>query len=244
MTKENIIEEIIIGYRQTIASRYQYQNIKANFELPKTITKVTVDELRHYFLDYIYPDFEKRQELNAAFESLDDYIKHPHKLFGILKDAFKLVFKYGRHLPKILSAGLDAMKTFQAATKFENNMVTEAIKNKIEAPYVAEKIDALIKLLSREEIDQFIASSETLFDILHDRALIKKIKEVLLYLILMMKKKPQTYSQNQIKGLEIGYELIIEGDKLFTKLSAEDQKNFVHLITEIETRNLDRIFEF
>ena len=241
--KQQTLQQIIQAYRNTISLRYQYQNIKANFELPASISEETVDELRDYFLNYIYPEHQKREELNAAFDSLDDYIKHPHKLVAILKDAFKLVFKYGRHLPKILRAGLDAMKTFQAATKFENNMVNEAIKNNIEAPFDAHKIDALIRLLSREEIDQFIASSETLFDILHDRPLIIKIKEVMHYLILMMKKKPQTYSQNQIKGLEIGFELITEGDKLFKKLSQENQQNLVHLITKIEKNNLERIFK-
>jgi hypothetical protein len=190
----------------------------------------------------MYPTLDKRVELNKAFDSLDDYIKHPQKLLRILLEAAKIIFKYGRHLPKILNAGLDAMKTFKAATNFENTMVDEAIKNKIKAPYDSAKIDALLKLLSRKEIEKFIESSQTLFEILHDKNLIKKIKEVIQFLISAMQKNPKTYSQSQIKGLEVGLEMITEGDLLFNRLSEEDQHKFVKLITAIERDTLNHIF--
>jgi hypothetical protein len=242
MTKEKVLAEIIEGYRKTISQRYQYQQIKETYGIPETIIEDTVNQLREYFLNYMYPTIDKRVELNEAFDSLDDYIKHPQKLLRILLDAVKLVFKYGRHLPKILQAGLKAMKTFKDATNFENNLVNEAIKNKIEAPYDLAKIDGLIKLLSRNEIDDFIESSKSLFEILHDKSLIKKIKEVIKHLILAMQKNSTSYSQSQIKGLEIGLEMITEGDALFNKLSKEDQQNLIKLITDIETDNLNHVF--
>lgn len=242
MTKEKILEEIIEGYRKTISQRYQYQKIKETYGIPATIDENTVNQLREYFLNYMYPTNDKRKELNEAFDSLDDYIKHPQKLLRILLDAVKLIFRYGRHLPKILQAGLNAMKTFKDATNFENNLVDEAIKNKIEAPYDLAKIDGLIKLLSRNEIDKFIESSKSLFEILHDKSLIKKIKEVIKHLIAAMQQNPTSYSQSQIRGLEIGLEMIIEGDALFNKLSKKDQQNLIKLITDIETDNLNHIF--
>lgn len=242
MTREKILEEIIEGYRNTISQRYQYQYIKETYGIPATIDEATVNQLREYFLNYMYPTLDKRKELNEAFDSLDDFIKHPQNLLRILLDAVKLIFKYGRHLPKILQAGLNAMKTFKAATNFENNLVDEAIKNKIEAPYDLEKIDGLIKLLSRKEIDKFIESSKSLFEILHDKSLIKKIIEVIKHLISAMKKNSTLYSKSQIKGLEIGLEMIVEGDALFNKLSKEDQQNLITLITDIETDNLNHIF--
>jgi hypothetical protein len=242
MTKEKVLEEIIEGYRNTVSQRYQYQRIKDSYGLPETIDEDTVNQLRLYFLNYMYPTHDKRSELNQAFDSLEDYIKHPQKLLRILLEAAKIIFKYGRHLPKILTAGLSAMKTFKAATNFENNLVAEAIKNKIEAPYDAAKISALLKLLSREEIEKFIESSQALFEILHDKILIKKIKEVIQHLITAMRKNTTVYSQNQIKGLEIGLEMITEGDAIFNRLTKEDQQNLVKLITDIERDHLDHIF--
>ena len=242
MVREKILEEIIEGYRNTIYQRYQYQNIKDKYGIPKSINEETVNQLRNYFLNYMYPEYYVRVELNEAFKSLDNYIKHPKKLLRILLDAAKLIFRYGRHLPKILNSGLNGMKTFKAATNFENNLVDEAIKNKIEGPYNLSKIDALIKLLSRKEIENFIEISQSLFEILHDRILIEKIKEVIQYLILVMREKEESYSLSQIKGLEIGLEMINEGYELFNRLTEEDQQKLVNLITEIEKDKLEHIF--
>lgn len=242
MTRDKILEDIIEGYRNSIYQRYQYQNIKDTYGIPESINEETVNQLRNYFLNYMYPEYNKRAELNDAFKSLDNYIKHPQKLLRILLDAAKLIFHFGRHLPKILNSGLNAMKTFRAATNFENNLVDEAIKNKINAPYDQSKIDALIKLLSRKEIEKFIENSQSLFEILHDKILIKKIKVVIQYVIHVMREKEESYSISQIKGLEIGLEMINEGDKIFNQLTKEDQQNLVNLITEIEKDKLDHIF--
>ncbi|MGK0376929.1 hypothetical protein [Patiriisocius sp. Uisw_017] len=242
MSRDKILEEIIEGYRNAIYQRYQYQNIKDHYGLPETITEETVTELRNYFLNYMYPPFNRRAELNEAFESLDNYIKHPQKLVRILLDAVKLILRYGRHLPKILTAGLDALKSFRAASNFENNLVEEAIKNNIVAPYNLATINKLIKLLSRAEIEKFINDSQSLFEILHDKVVIQKIKEIIQYLILVMREKEESYSPSQIIGLEIGLEMLSEGDKLFNQLTKEDQLNLVNLITEIEKDNLDHIF--
>ncbi len=242
MARAEILEAIIKGYRNTIYQRYQYQNIKDTYVIPESINEETVHQLRNYFLHYMYPEYSMRAELNEAFKSLDTYIKHPQKLARILLDAAKLIFRYGRHLPKILNSGLNAMKTFRAATNFENNLVDEAIKNKIEAPYDIVKINSLIKLLSRKEIEEFIEVSKTLFEILHDSILIEKIKEVIQYLIGVMREKEESYSISQIKGLEIGLEMINEGYKIFSRLSKEDQQNLINLITEIEKDKLNHIF--
>ena len=239
MTRAKILEEIIKGYRNTIYQRYQYQKIKDTYKIPESINEETVNSLRNYFLDYMYPELKKRAELNEAFKSLDNYIKHPKKLLRILLDASKLIFNYGRHLPKILNAGLKAMKSFRAAAGFENRFVDEAIKNNIAAPYDLAKIDILLKLLPREEIEKFIDNSQSLFEVLHDRDLTEKIKEIIQYIILVMKKDKKSYSTSQIRGLEIGFEMLNEGDKLFNALAKKDQQKLFYLITEIERDMLE-----
>lgn len=243
MPQEDILKAVIEGYRNTVAERYQYQRIKDNYEIPETVDKETVDAIRAYFLNYIYPDFEKRAELNDAFESLDNYIKQPEKLLKILKDSFKLIFSHGRHLPKILFAGLKALKSFTAASKFEESLVNEAVKSEVQAPFDSNKINGLIAQLSRKEIDDFIEASESLFETLHDRVLVQKIKEILGQLVSIMQHNPTAYAPSEVKGLEIGLEMITEGDALFNKLSKEDQRNALRLIIDIETDNLNAIFD-
>ena len=238
MTRDQVLEEIIEGYRNSIHLRYQYPTIKEKYNIPESIDEATVDVLRNYFLNYIYPDFHKRTELNEAFNSLDNYIKNPQKLFRIVMDAYKLIFSYGRHLPKILNAGLKAMRSFRVAAKFENILVEGAINNQINAPYDPDKINTLIQLIPRKDIDRFIDVSQSLFETLHDRVLVEKIKEIIEYLIGVMKKRKNDYSMVEINGLEAGLEILIEGDKLFNRLTEKDQRNLVYLITEIEKDNL------
>ena len=182
-SREKILKEVIIGYREVLHERYQYENIIKKYEVPKTIKKKTVDNLRVYYLNYIYPDYSKRELLNNAFYSLDGFSKHPQKLLNILLDTTKLVFKYGIYLPKILKTGLKALKTFKAATNFENILVNEAISKKINPPYDKEKINIFLKAIPLHEINTFINTSQSLFNTLHDRKLVKKIKEILKHLI-------------------------------------------------------------
>lgn len=242
MQKEIILEEIVKGYRDTIYLRYQYHHIKENYTISDSITKETVDELRSYFLDYMYPEMHKRTQLNKAFESLDHYTKNPKKLLRILLDTTQLIFTHGRHLPKLLQTGLEAMKSFRVATNFENQLVDQAILNKIKPPYDNVKITMLIKQLSRKEVENFIEVTQSLFDVLHNKKLIKKIKEIILYLIGKMKEKESIYSKSQIQGFEIGYKMLHEGDKIFNKLSKQDQQNLINTIVQIERDNLNYIF--
>lgn len=242
MNREAILPEIIKGYRASIRERYQYQTIVAHYDLPKAIDKETVNGFRKYFLEYLYPDINKRQELEKAFKSLDDYIKYPQKLIQILFDAGKLVFKYGRHLNKILNAGLKALKSFRAASKFEKIFIEEALNNTIEPPYDLKKINRLISGLSRKEIDDFIETTESLFEILHDKKLTQKILGIIEDIIAVMKNKPTYYSLEQIKGLEFGYLALNEGNRLFNTLNNSDQVTVIALITKIERDRLNQIF--
>lgn len=242
MPQEHTLKEIIEGYRHTIYQRYQYQDIKDRYSIRESIDEETVHAIRDYFLDYIYPGYDRRMELNEAFKSLDSYIKQPEKLLRMLLDSGKLIFKHGRHLPKILNAGLKAMRSFRVATTFEDALVEEAISKNMEAPFDQTKINTLIRALSRKDIEGFLGSIQSLFEILYDRALLGKIIEILQYLIAIMRKKEGIYSSSEIRGLEIGLEMLKKGEALFHRLAKEDQEYVVQLIVRIETDTLDDIF--
>lgn len=241
MTRAEILQDIIEGYRNSIRERYQYQKLQRHYNIPETIREETVIGFRDFFLDYVYPDFEKRMELDNAFQSLDNFIRQPQKLIQVLLDTSKLIFTYGRHLPKILNTGLKALKSFRAATKFETIFIANAINNNIQPPYDLTKIDRLIGLLSREEIEDFIQTTQSLFETLHNKALMKKIIEIIEYLIVVMKKNKKAYSSSQIKGLEFGLEALKKGNQLFNTLTEKDQELLIVLVTKIERDRLHQI---
>lgn len=243
MPKENILKELIEGYRNLIHQRYQYQNIIHKYDVPEAIDEATVNRIRDYFLNYIYPDYDKRVELNEAFESLDTYIKRPEKLFRMLLDSIRLFFKYGTHIPKILNTGLKALKSFRAASGFENHLAEMAIKHEVSPPFDKDKINDLLRHLSREEIEQFIETSESLLFVFRDKKLIQEIVEILSYLIKRMKEKKNLYSENEIKGIELGLEMLMKGDALFNQFSFNHQQLLIQLIIKTERSILDNVFE-
>ena len=85
-------------------------------------------------------------------------------------------------------------------------------------------------------------SSLTLFDTLHDRTLVAKIKRIMDHLVEKMKRRPKVYSSAEVKGLEIGKEIIEKGDLLFEELSTEEQGEIFKFIVEMEREEMDRIF--
>ncbi|MDJ0645265.1 MAG: hypothetical protein QNJ57_04700 [Flavobacteriaceae bacterium] len=242
MSKDFIFSEIIKAYRSIIEERYAYDTLVQKYVLPASFDEAHITEVRTYFLTYMYPELSKRKELNEAFESLDRYIKNPSKLLQIIVDSVALILKYGRHLPKILNSGIKALRSFREASEFEKRLMEEAIKSEQEPPFSTETIYSFIRALPREDIDQFINGTRSLFEILHDRNQVKKIIEIVAYLITKMKKNQKSYSKEEIKGLEIGHELIKEGDALFEKLGKENQEQLIDFITYIEISVLDEIY--
>ncbi len=242
MSKEIILNEIITGYRNLIKERYQYQILKDDYDFPETINEAVVNSIKNYFLTYVYPDVEKRATLNEAFGTLDDFIKHPEKLLNLVLDSFQLIFTHGRHLPKIFNAGLKAMKSFRGATKFENALVIKAYNKKITPPYSIDNINTLIQFLSFKEIEEFMKNTETFFNIIYDKELVEKIKEIITFLISKMKKKPKVFSKKEIFGLELALETITKGEEMLNKLTKKDQEILIDFVLQIEQDYMNNLF--
>ena len=242
LTKQEIHRQIIIGYRKVIDARYTYANLLKVKDIPASFDEEKISAFRDYFLSYLYPAPERRAELDDAFEQLDGYIKNPSKLLSIIMDSASLIWKYGRHLPKILNAGLKTLKSFRAGNNFEANLIQAAQDLELTAPYSKSDIDAMIRSLSPTEIETFIQNNEVLFENLHDRKLVKKVEEIVVALIKKMRNRPQTYSAVEVRGLEIGYEIIHFGNALFDRLNEPDQRLLLEFVIENEREELEKLF--
>ena len=242
MSEQEVLNEIIIAYRKIIEERYQFNQLSKLYDLPASFTEIRTNEFKAYFLKHIYPAPEQRKELDEAFQNLDSYIKHPEKLLRILIDSTQLIFKYGRHLPKILKAGLSALKSFRTASDFEKSLVDKAISSGIQPPFSKSHINDLIASLSHEDIQQFIINNQSMFAIMHDKKLVTKIIEIVEHLIQKMKNRPAVYSDLEVNALSIGRDLIVEGNKLFYQLPEKDRQIILDLTVQIETDAIEKIF--
>ncbi|TXD51699.1 MULTISPECIES: hypothetical protein [unclassified Polaribacter] len=242
MSKELLSNDIILGYRNLIEERYQYKDLKEKYDFPETIDEKVVNDIKIYFLTYIYPDLEKRAELNEAFNTLDDFIKYPEKLLNLVVDSLQLLFTHGRHLPKIFNAGLKAMKSFRGATKFEKTIVLKAIQENSKPPFTTLKINKLIQLLPYKELEEFMKNTETFFNIIYDKELVEKIKEIISFILTKMKNKPKIFSKKEIIGLSLALETISKGEEMLNKLTLKDQEILIGFVLQIEKDCLQEIF--
>lgn len=241
MEQNQVLNEIILGYRKVIEERYDYKNIQFRSDFPTVFNEESVDKFKNYFLK-LYPLPDKREELNDAFENLQAYVRQPEKLLRLLIDSTSLMFKYGRHLPKILIAGLTAIQSFRRTNSFEEKLVAKAVALGLEKPYGKPEINQLIQTLSLEEIDEFIGGNIKLFETLKDRKLVDSIEKIVSHLIQRMKNRPNIYAAAEINGLEIGHEIIAEGNSLFQELGKENEQKVFDFIINLEREVLDELF--
>lgn len=141
-----------------------------------------------------------------------------------------------------MGAGIKAFKSFRIATEFEAKLVRKAKGSGKLPPYSNDDINSFIKALRRAEIDEFIENTRALLELLYDRALVREIIQIITELIARMKKSRNGYSEAEIGGLEIGQEMLTEGNKLFDELSKEDQLRIFDIIIHIEVDVLEELF--
>ena len=239
MDKELLLNEIISGYRNIINEKYDYKNLQKRSDLPKAYTEEISIKIKNYFLNYSYPDLEKRNELNEAFHSLDGYLKNPEKLIRLVIDSSSIVFRYGKHLPKILSAGINALKAFRRANILEETLVEKAMLSKKKAPYSNKDIYEFIQMLSEEQLEVYISSIYNLFNILCDTELMSKIKKILSLLIGKMEKRPTVYTVKDVNGIKIGLEIIAQADDIFNTIHANQQEKIFNFIMKMEKELLE-----
>ncbi|MBT8219090.1 MAG: hypothetical protein KJP00_04670 [Bacteroidia bacterium] len=242
MENNQLYQSVIEGYRNLIKERYQYDLLIKQYDVPKTFTEDKFNKLEHYFLNYIYPSIDKRKELDDAFESLDGHIKNPKYLLSVLVDSFGILFKYGTSLPKILRTGIKALHSFRNASQFEEELVQEAVRSGLKTPLDTADIRALVGGLSRPKVNKFIDESLALFETLHDRRLVTQVIDIVDNIIIKMKKKSHIYPREELRGLELGREIIVIGNRLFDQLEPREQQLLFELVVRIERDALDDMF--
>lgn len=239
---KELLNGVIIGFRHLINDRYQYAGLNDKYDLPDSLDEQRMTMYRDFFLEQVYPRPEKRELLEEAFRSLDNYLKHPDKMMRIVFDSAAILFRHGSSIPKLLSTGMKAFRSFRVATEFETKLVRKARNSTKLPPYSTADINGFITSLRKRDIDAFVANTTELLEILYDRKLVKQLIQIMTELIAKMKKAPHSYSEIEIAGLTIGLDMLIEGNRLFDSLPAADQRRVLNVIVAIEVDVLEELF--
>ena len=232
---------IIEAYRKSLTLRYNSENVSRFPELAQ-IDRPTIDKLIHYFLELLYPPLEERLKLDNAFASLSNFVHTPSKLMGVLGNIPYAVMKFGKMLFNALQAGLNALKSYLAAHKFERKLYEAAI------PYIEKGIDIseekiflnLLAEIPKEEADEFRIQVVKLFEILSNQELLLKVQDVMLHVIEKMKSKKKIYTAEDIDGILLGYGIIEKGKEIFSELDGNQISMVLKGIDMIEKDYFDK----
>jgi hypothetical protein len=243
MQHQNLSENLIETYRKLVDERYRYDHLNSIMQLDNLITPERVEEVRAYFLGYIYPDAASRKAINDAFYNLENHFKNPAHLMHLIGDGATMVFKFGFQFPQALKAGLRSLDSFKSAQAFEDALLNEAIKLGYKAPVSTEAFERLIYALPRTQIEEFLDSFDGLLESLTNTSLLKKTVGIIRDLINKMETHPHIYDEKDIKGITMGVEILDAGYHLFKTMTDKEKKIMTQLIIATENFHLDRIYE-
>lgn len=243
ISREELQDELIEKYRDLVAARYDYDNLEAQFILDESVTPELTEKVKTYFLSYIYPSKEKRRILNKAFADLDKHIKNPTHLLKLLGDAPGILLKFGWQFPKAIKAGMQTLKSFKTASKFEEDLFETALAHEVSLPISDEEFEAIIADLDEDELREFIEEFEDLLTSLTDTKLLEKTTEILNDLIRKMEKQSDFFSQEEVAAMKIGNDILYNGYHLFDNMSSAEKKEMIRLIMQAENHFIDELLE-
>jgi hypothetical protein len=243
MNKQNISDHIIETLRKTVLERYQFNNLQNIGKPSFFITKEVVEELRIFFLQYIYPDADARIILNRAFENLEKHFKNPRHILDLMGSGISMAFKFGIQFPKALKAGLNTLDSFKQAMKFEDILCEAALAQNIQLPVTTDDFEKLVSLLPPSQVQDFIKNSEKLFITLTDIPLLEKSIQIITELIHKMEAKSDIYDYNDIQGIKTGLKILEGGHHLFYNMSNNEKRMIIEIIMDVEYTNLKRIYD-
>lgn len=234
---------LINKYRDIVATRYDYKNVKKMLVLPENITPEIVETLRQYFLTNLYPEPAQRQKLDAAFSELENYVMHPAKVWNLLGNITSAIFKFGFQFPAAIRAGLHSLEAYTSAKHFENTLTAAALERGLTMPVSDKQFYDCLLAIPKDDLYKFISELEQLFESFTDTNLLGKTISIMEDVIAKMKSKGDMYSKNEIEAIELGMDIMRKGYALFIEYDDDMKKEILQLVTDNEKNFIDSLYE-
>lgn len=241
-TDHLLVNHLIDKYREFVSKRYNYQDIDERFGLPSFVTEENIEDVKVFFSQSMYPAADDRERVDEAFDSLRHYITDPIKIWGLLGNMASAIFKFGAQFPSALKAGMQTLRAYTDAKKFEYKMTASAKELGYAAPLTDEEFLGCLKGIPREEAEHFIGDVEKLFTSLSDTVLLRKTIAILKDVVKSMRRRPSVYPEKDIEGIHLGIGILENGLELFKKMDTSLKNTTLRIILQNERWFLDEIY--
>ncbi len=237
-----IADVVVDRFRTVIAQRYEFDFLQSRVSLPASVTRDWVHAMRDYFLTYIFPESKKRHQLEAAFASLRQYLGSPKKMLPLTGDMFKAIFKFGPQFGRAMKTAFHGLRAFQRAKGFEQTLVAYAEKQRLDNNFDEKQFRALLQAVPEEEARNFVVNMRALLEAFLDEKLMSKGEDILRHIYEKMQSRPEIYPAEDVAAIEMGLDIIAEGQKLFLAQPEDVREKAVEVILENENLFLDELY--
>lgn len=241
--EESPLREPVLGfYRDELRRRYELINIR-RFDEFKPISDAQITNLRDFFLDQIYPELAKRKKLDESFDRLGDMLTSPKRMGPLLTAALTSLWRMGTKIPSAVTAGRSAIDAYMKTREMEATLIETAKKVKLK-PSDAEvrtRMVTLVQAVPEKQVLTLISDIMDLFRALSDVEILKVAVAFMEQCEVVMKKRNELYSEDDLQGIRLGLDLLRGGLSLFLKLKPEELKSIIAGIERVELDWFERI---
>ena len=223
---------VIQAYRKSIEERYSYNNIK-QFSVLDHLPKEKIEELKHFFLEQVYPPFEKREKRDKSLEALLGILKSPLKILSLGKLLFKSIGTLGRNFNQALGGAKKTISVYFSSIEIEKEME----KYSLSLGYTTKEnfnIEKVLCEVPEKKLRKFHKNIFSLFAYLANENLLKKTIQIMLESQKILAQYKKLYSQREREGLAYGIQTLQKGFSLFQTLSPQEVENILEGIQLIE----------
>jgi hypothetical protein len=233
---------VIDAYREQLRYRYSLENVRRFVEL-ETISDSTVDVLRDYFLECVYPSSAERDRLDVAFDHMSEIVRSPRRLAPLMKVAFTTAWKLGVKFPQALAAGKHTVETYLETRKLEASMLDYAMRERLTPADFGEHHVVMHMLASvpEHEVVRFRNEALKLFESFSNAKLLAAIVEIMDKSRKLMESRRDVYDERELAGIDLGLEVLRRGLGLVQKLKPSEFSAIRKGIEVVEIDWYDRI---
>ena len=234
-------DHLIDKYRQLVAERYDYELIKD--DLPDNVGQQEVEDLRYYFLHYLYPEPHERRELDEAFSYLENYVTQPSKVWGILGNLAGAVFRFGSMLIDALKAGLVSLDAHISAKRFEEDLYLAAMRHDFAIPLTDAQFKECMRSIERRRVERFIDDIGKLFTSMSNTRLLAKTIDIMHDVVAKMERRKRIYTADEVAGIKLGINILQKGYELFKDYPEQTKKAVVAFIVAQEHQFTEELYK-
>lgn len=237
-TRENeaLHRRFIAFFRQEVERRYRLEYLEAvpaiaDEGLLEGLDQQTVNQIKAFFQEVLYPAGEQRERRDESVEAVVDILNNRARLLALLPKMPGFLVKHGGSLVTAARAGLEVLATFRHSIKVEQQ-ATENIREFRESEGLtgkpAEELpDALLRrafiAVPHRDIEHMIEHMKTLTELGMRRGTVEATLEVLRAI------RDLIASEKEAAALRYAVEVMEQLQALVQDRSRETLKRFVRI---------------